>query len=236
MILAANQITFIPWIGFFDLIRCSDVWVTLDTFQMPDRSFISRNRVKYDDNNIRWISIPLKAYKSQTQINEIQIIQDKWWKKIINRLSNYYSKAKYFRVVHSLVEHILPPHENYLVDYNERVLRNLCTIVNIQFSPIRLSNLTIEHSCGTDATDNLLVALCKKFGADCYYNFRCGVDEGMHKCENYASNGIKLYKQAFNHLEYQQCGEKFISHMSILDALYNVGPEETKNLIITGSG
>jgi hypothetical protein len=237
MILAANQITFMPWLGFFDLIRCADVWVTLDTFQMPDRSFIPRNKIKYSDGDIRWISIPLKAYHSNTQINKVYINKGIWWKKIINKLSNYYIKARYFKIIHHYVERLLPPREELLAEYNERTLKSVCKILDIRFSPVRLSDLEIHHESGVEATDSLLVDLCKQYRADKYYNFRRGIDEGMHKVENYLPHKIQLYKQAFEHPQYPQCsGGEFTSHMSILDALYNVGPEETRNLIVKGSG
>jgi hypothetical protein len=203
---------------------------------MPNQSFIARNKVKFRDNDVRWISIPQKAHNRKIKINEVKIIQDKWWQAAINKLSNYYCKAKYYHAIHPIIKQILLPHEEYLAEYNERIMIYICKIVDIKFSPVRLSDLNMEFESGVEGTDRLFVALCKKFGADSYYNFRSGVDEGIHKCENYAHHGIKLYKQTFNHPEYKQCGEKFISHMSILDALYNVGPEETQNLIIKGSG
>ena len=105
-------------------------------------------------------------------------------------------------------------------------------MMDIEFNPIPLSSLEVEDY---EDADSLFVDLCKKFGASAYYNFQRGVELGLHKAECFLPHGIRLFKQEFRHPEYPQLTPAFVSHLSVLDALYNVGPERTRELLREGS-
>ena len=58
MKLLITQPTFLPWIGYFDLIEKSDLIVFLDDVQFEKRSWQQRNQIK-TANGLEWFSIPV---------------------------------------------------------------------------------------------------------------------------------------------------------------------------------
>ncbi len=75
--------------------------------------------------------------------------------------------------------------------------------------------------------NDLLINLCNFFNADRFYpgnGCKTYIDEDM-----FINNDIKLTFQQFNHPIYPQLSPKingdFISHLSVLDLLFNCGPD-----------
>ena len=46
MILTAHQPAYLPWLGYFDKIIRSDVFIFLDSVQFEKNSFTNRNKIK----------------------------------------------------------------------------------------------------------------------------------------------------------------------------------------------
>jgi len=44
--------------------------------------------------------------------------------------------------------------------------------------------------------------------------------------------GIEVMYQTWEHPIYRQLGQGFVSHLSVIDALMNIGPEATRSLIV----
>jgi hypothetical protein len=47
----------------------------------------------------------------------------------------------------------------------------------------------------------------------------------------FAEAGIEVVYQAWQHPMYVQRGVEFVSHLSVVDALMNIGPQATRSLI-----
>ena len=98
--------TFLPWMGYFDLINKSDIFVYLDNIQFNKRSWQQRNRIP-NINEFLWLTVPVKSkgrfYQSINQV-EIDYTRDPF-EKIIKTLNNNYSKNDYyFEVINILIE------------------------------------------------------------------------------------------------------------------------------------
>ena len=61
MIIAISQPTLYPWIGFFDIIEKSDIFVFLDDVQFNRHGWQQNNRIKdpKSDEEV-WLNIPIK--------------------------------------------------------------------------------------------------------------------------------------------------------------------------------
>ena len=79
--IAINQPTFLPWIGWFDLLDQTDIFVILDDVQFSKQSWQQRNRIK-TDKGLELIIVPVKNKKNQT-ILEVEILNNSFEKKII---------------------------------------------------------------------------------------------------------------------------------------------------------
>ena len=89
-----SQPTFLPWIGYFDLIDQSDLFVILDDAKFEKQSWQQRNQFK-TQNGFELFSIPVLS-NNEGLINEILIFNSKKiTNKFVNFLNTNYSKAKY---------------------------------------------------------------------------------------------------------------------------------------------
>jgi hypothetical protein len=69
----------------------------------------------------------------------------------------------------------------------------------------------------------LLVEICKSVGADTYLAGQDGAN--YMNLERFEENNIKVIFQKFHHPVYPQLYDEFQSHLSIVDLLFNCGPE-----------
>ena len=58
------QPSFLPWIGFFDMVLSTDKLVFLDDVKFSKGSWVNRNRIK-TKKGLEWITIPLKKTKGK---------------------------------------------------------------------------------------------------------------------------------------------------------------------------
>src|ERR1035437_4150954 len=97
MILTAHQPAYLPWLGYFDKIIKSDIFVYLDTVQFEKNSFTNRNKVK-TPQGAAWLTVPvkIKGHIGKTMMEiEIDNSQD-WRKKHLNTIFMNYKKAARF--------------------------------------------------------------------------------------------------------------------------------------------
>jgi hypothetical protein len=80
------------------------------------------------------------------------------------------------------------------------------------------------------AGSELLVALCQEVGADAYIS---GAGSGGYiDPPGFEAAGIALYLQRYVHPEYpQRRASTFVSHLSVLDALCNIGYDGVRGLV-----
>ena len=69
MRVAITQPTYLPWLGYFDLLDQVDVWVCLDNVELSRRSVVRRNRVKVGDGKAAWLSVELAGYHRGMRID-----------------------------------------------------------------------------------------------------------------------------------------------------------------------
>ena len=58
MRVAISQPTYLPWLGYFDLIDQVDVFVLLDDVQFEKQSWQQRNRIK-TPAGLQWLTVPV---------------------------------------------------------------------------------------------------------------------------------------------------------------------------------
>ena len=58
MKVAISQPTYLPWIGYFDLIDQVDAFIFLDSVQFEKQSWQQRNRIK-TPKGLQWLTVPV---------------------------------------------------------------------------------------------------------------------------------------------------------------------------------
>src|SRR3972149_6060262 len=137
MIAAIHQPQFIPWLGYFDKIDQSDVFIFLDNVQYKKNEYQNRNRIKTVDG-WQWLTVPV-LYKFPQKINEVRINNKiDWKKKHLHALITNYSRAKYFERYIEYFKELYSKEWEIISDINIEVTRqffNFLVIKNIFLFP-----------------------------------------------------------------------------------------------------
>ena len=229
MIVAIHQPNFIPWLGFFHKIFRSDKFILLDDVQFPKKGGNWTNRTTISLNNQRqWITVPIERnYEGTKPINQINILKNKIWHiKILKTLESQYSKALYFESTYKNLSKILSNKHDKLIDLNLEILYWLFELLGIDKSKIYLSS---SFEINTNSTKRL-IDLTKAIKGNTYLSGD-GSSEYL-EFEMFDENSLKLDFLNFEHPIYEQKNNKiFVSNLSIIDCLFNIGQDETIKLL-----
>lgn len=228
MILSVHQPQYIPWLGFFDKVAKSDAFVYLDRVQYKPREFQNRNKICTKDGCI-WLSVPvISKGKGRQKITDVLIDNGfPWRRQHLNSLKSWYAAAPFFNAYIPFFEETYSRDWEKLTDLNvhiiDYILRQLSISTPIYFE----SGLDIKN----EKTDRI-IEICKKLKADTYLS-GAGGKEYLEE-DKFTATGIKLIYQNFNHPVYRQQFSSdtndFEAHMSVLDLLFNEGPNSRKIL------
>jgi hypothetical protein len=220
MIVSIHQPNFLPWLGYFHKLAESDIHVILDNVQFEKNSFINRNRLKIPSGWM-WLTVPVltKGKFGKNPINEVIIdSKSRWQEKMWKSIWLNYSRAPFFKLYFEPLGEILKtPHEK-LVDLNLSLQHFLLKALSLEIKLIRASELKVEEK-----KSDLVLAICEKLGATIYFSGSLG--QGYLEEDKFKDKGIKVIYQDYRHPVYHQLGGEFVSHLSIIDLLFNLGPE-----------
>lgn len=226
------QPTYLPWLGYFDLIDQADVFVFYNDVQYVKGQWGSRNRIN-TSNGETFLTIPIKKHPLSYTYENIELDNGKpWVKKHLKTLFFTYQKSEYFKEVYAFMEDLLKMDYDYLGDLNIKIIVAIAGKLNIK-TEFRYSS-DLESKEGVK--DIRLVNICNElncknylspFGASLY------IEENNSGGE-FALNNIGLGYQNFAHPEYAQTFGEFKSHMSIVDLLFNEGLDNSLEIIRKG--
>ncbi len=221
--IAILQSNYIPWKGYFDLINMVDEFVLYDDMQYTRRDWRNRNKIKTPNGPI-WLSIPVEVKGKYFQkINETIINEADWNKKHWQTIVHNYSKTKYFKDYKEFFEHLyLSCDEKLLSQINYKFIVAINEILGIQ-TKLRWSS---EFDLVDGQTEKLL-GICKQSNADIYLSGPAAkdyFDENLAKQENIAVEWMDYS----GYDEYTQLHQPFEHGVSILDLIFNEGPNATK--------
>lgn len=217
MLLAAHQPNFIPWIGYFHKMAQADKFVLADDVQYTTHGFINRNYIK-TGNGKQWLTVPVVTKgRGLQKINEVQIDKEQNWRqKHWNSLQLNYKYAPYFDYYADFFEQLYKKEWIFLVDLNIELIEFVRGVLKINCPIILCSDLDLSG----EATERIL-DMTKKTGCPKYLS---GASGKNYLNENlFEDAGIDLIYNNFTHPKYHQQFGEFISHLSIIDLLFNEG-------------
>ena len=226
-ILAMHQPNYIPWLGYFYKLAHSDIFVYLDDVQYPrGQSFSPRNRIK-TPNGTAYLTIPIHipgGKLGKALYSEVTFAKQGWQRKHLKTISLNYRRAAHFDEVYPFYEDILNRSKSF-VELNIDLIEACATYIGIENKRIRLSELSIDHGLKSD----LIVDLCQHFQAGVYLS-GTGGGKDYNDDEKLTKGGIELRYSEFMPTHYPQLWGTFVSHLSILDVLFNCG-KSTRTLL-----
>jgi len=227
------QPTYLPWLGYFDLMDQADVFVFLDNVQFARRSWQQRNRIR-GPKGLQWLSVPVKKRgRYHRDIRSTKIVKDgRFPTKHLRALEYSYKGAPHFKDYFPGIRDILMFYSESLADTNTRLVFNLVDALGIEFGEGEKWKLASELEPEGKRSD-LLADICRKVGADTYLSPTGAMIYLIHEREPFEKAGVSVRIHQYVHPTYRQQWEPFLPHASTVDLLFNEGP---RSLEIIRSG
>lgn len=219
MILGISQPTYLPWGGYFGLLNFVDEFVFLDDVQFSKRSWQQRNNIKINNKNF-FLTVPvISKNKYNQKINEVLIDRKRNFIQDHKRcIEINYKKTNYFNDYADEIFKVYDIAHEKLIDLNIDFIKVFCNLLKINFSFVRSSELKTKSS-----KENLILEICKIKKAKTYISTIGSKNYLNNDCE-FKENLIDLKFYKFKNLKYKQLGSNYIENLSIIDLLFNLGP------------
>lgn len=221
MKIVITQPTYLSWIGYYGMISLSDTFVFYDDVQFERRSWQSRNKILKNNGEIQWLTVPIVHNGQDEKINEVKIDYSKnWQEKHWKAIYYEYCRAPYFKKYKDEIEAIYASRHNTISDLNIFIIKKIVGLLNMKPPEFILSS-EIPNVSG-QKTDRLLSVLEKIDGKE--YISTIGTKAYL-ETDKFMDKNLKLYWYDYQHPVYRQLNEKFTPYLSIIDLLFNVGPD-----------
>lgn len=215
------QSNYIPWKGFFDLIRLADVFVFYDDMQYTRRDWRNRNQIK-TPQGLHWLTIPVKVKgKYEQRIDETEVSDHHWAEAHWKTISNNYRRAAHFDAVSPRLQQLYEVAGQYshLSSVNELFTRHICEWLGIKTLLVKSS----DYGRIEGRTENL-VHLCRALGATDYISGPAAAD--YIQIQQFSDANIRLhYMNYAGYPPYPQLYGEFVHGVSIIDTLVHCGAQ-----------
>lgn len=215
---SVHQPNFIPWLGYFNKIAESDVFVILDDVLIPRGTSVANKNKILTSNGALELTFPISHPKGNNRLTaykDVLFVDDKSKLKILKTIQASYSKAPFFDEVYSFIEEVFEaPTFSQL---NENFIIGVCNRFDIPTKIIKMSDLQVEG-----AKNELIVAIGKQVNGTIYLS---GTGAKSYNDDEYfRQNDIELIYQNYTPIEYSQYNSKdFHKNLSVIDYLFNQG-------------
>lgn len=221
MKVAITQPTYLPWLGYFDLMDQVDTFVLLDTVQFEKQSWQQRNRIK-TPSGLQWLTVPVVFRgRLEQKIQAVEIRERDFLGKHLRGIELNYRRTPffgdYFPALSSIFENLQAG--TTLCDLNGRLIEWLAALLGIKTRLLRASLLD-EAGKRTQ----LLANICRKLGANYYISPIGSAGYLLPELSILSACGVETVFQNYSHPQYRQSFPPFVAYASVIDLLFNEGP------------
>lgn len=215
---AIMQPTYLPWPGYFNLISLVDIFIFLDDVQYEKSSWQNRNRILIN-HQPHFLTVPVLHKSLNQRINEVEIDDKKnWRKKHCASIQNSYAKCRYTEQLSPIMDIICDRKITKLCQLNTKIIIYISESLKLSPHFLLSSQLGIE---GKRSEKILKLCQCLKCNE---YISPIGAKQYIAEDGLFNNSTIKLTFQEFIPKFYPQKGnENFVSHLSIIDLVANIG-------------
>lgn len=215
------QPSFLPWRGYFDLIKSVDIFVFLDDVQYTPRDWRNRNKLK-TPRGAEWVSVPVR-YRSRSQlICDSEIVYDRdWYTKILGSWTANYRRAKHFGDGLSILNGIKSEKFRTISELNIYLTILICQYLSIKTMLVKASDLAVGG-----VKTSRLINIIKQVGGDVYLSGP-SADDYLEKNE-FIKSSIRLEYKTYIYTPYEQLWGDFIGDVSVLDLIACTGRDSLR--------
>lgn len=226
LIVSIHQPHFLPWLGYWNKVLRSNVFVLLDSVQYRKNYFQNRTLIKNLDGKPLWLTLPVHA-KLGTPIAQVTIAEENWQVRIAKTVEQCYRRAPFFEPCWPGIRDALSGESTNLAEVNARAFRAVLDLLGGGVRVERIGDLPVHASEPTER----LVEACAALGATRYIAGRGG--RNYLRPEAFEKAGIEVVWQSFDpaNAVYEQGSGEFVPGLSVLDCLFHVGPSRARQVI-----
>ena len=224
---AIHQPNYLPWAGYFyKMIRCDD-FIFGDTVPMSKPSFTSRNRIKAKEGAV-WLSVPCSRVVGETLIKDVKCADDWWRPKHLRKIEESYNMTPYFKDYMPRLKEIICSDETRLAALNIQLIKQIVEWLDISCT------FHVASELGHIRNQNdSIVDLVTRVGGDTYLSGFGGAH--YQNADELKKANIDLVYYDFRPPVYPQLWGDFEAGLSVMDLLFNCGPDSTEILERCGS-
>ncbi len=227
---AIMQPTYLPWLGYFDLIDSVDVFVILDNAQFEKQTWQQRNQLR-SQLGLEWITVPvLIKDRFGQRINQVEINRQHFLQKHLKQITQNYRKAQWYGKYYPDFSDAFQAaaSSGRLSLFTVEIIKALCKAFGVRASFVLASCLPVEG-----VRSEKLVNIMKALDSKTYVSPLGSADYILADFATFKRAGVSVFFQNYQHPEYTQVYKPFISHACALDLLFNEGAE-SKTIIRSG--
>lgn len=221
-----HQPDFLPYLGFFQRLANADLYVALDHVQFVQHTstaWTHRDKIKTPKGEA-WLSLSVQKCGLETAIRDVRLADTAWRKDHLNLLFQNYKDAPHFDMAYSAIERVYgQPHE-LMADLNLALIDMVCAFTAIDIARVRSSDLPHHGS-----KSEMVAGLVEAVGGTQYLSGNGA--RAYHEQEPFERRDIEVRWQNYSLPKYPQLHGDYLPGLSVIDALFNCGPEWTRDLI-----
>lgn len=220
-----TQSNYIPWRGWFAMIRSAAALVYLDDVQYTRRDWRNRNLI-WGTTGAKWLTIPtISSGNYKSKICDIECVDSSWIRSHLSRLDNAYMEYDHYREFRADLRSAYEGLANLrsLSQINQQLTLWLMTILKINPSVYN----SYDFASSGSKTDRL-VRICLKIQADEYVTgpaARVYLDEKL-----FNENSIKVTWIDYSNLPDISPSTPDLHEHSILHVIATLGVDEAIRL------
>ena len=221
---------FLPYLGYFSLIKNTDEWVVFDNVQYINRGWINRNRILSESKDgVAYITIPVIKQSREMLIMDTMIDDSQNWReKIFGQVNFYKKKAPYYLNSMQLIKKILDFDTDKISELNTNALKVICDYLELDFKYSVFSKNPMGI-VSVSEPDEWALKISIANGANTYINPPGG--KSFFNKNKYEKAGIELkfLNQKLN--PYETLNQSFIPGLSILDVMMFNSPKSINKML-----
>ena len=222
VIIGIHQPNFFPWFGYFLKIARSDEFVFLDDAQISNSSsYVNRTSININ-GKAKWLTVPIQRINGQQAINQSQYLDTNWRIKIIKTLKMNYGTAQHYNENEEFIQKLIHYDSNSISEFNIFIISEICKVLDLS-----TSICSSETLCINDSSTERLIGIVKSLNGNIYLSGSGG--NNYQDVELFGTDCIQVKYNFFSHPIYNQAKTNtFITGLSILDFIFNIGIKNTK--------
>jgi len=216
---AVDQPNYIPWKGYFDLIHDVDLFIFYNDVQYTIRDWRNRNKI-ITPNGEKWLTIPCGRDRNRL-ICDVVMQDETWQKEHYKTIRFAYGKSPFWYLYKDFIEDVYLNHSwKYLYEIDQYMIK----IISKEYLGIKTEFADSRDYPKYGKKHMKLLSLLDTIAPDVYESGPAA--KGYIIPSDYAERGIEIvWKNYDGYPHYPQKSDTFNHNVSILDLLFNVGPD-----------